>query len=178
MSVRKSVKKYVFWHVLTRNIGPRTIFWHVLTRFDTFLTLFWHFFDTFWHVLTRFDTRLLFDTFWYVLTLSKSIVFSYISIIFWHFLTRFHTFWPCWSRFVRSWRPFRGVREPFEGIRSVKNLIFWYVLTRFDTKHHAKTMVLFFDTRARANIFWHADFFDTFWHELEHLRSQSAGVKK
>ena len=156
-----------FWHETLDHALFFDTFWHV---FDTFLTLF----GTFWHVLTRDH----FLTPFIVLTLYKNIVFSYISVVFSHLLTRFDTSWPCWSGFVRSWEPFRGVRQRFEGIWSVKNIFFCDVLTRFDTKRQAKTMVLFFDTRARANTFWHAVFFDTFWHELEHLRSQSAGVKK
>ena len=198
--MKKSFKKLVFF---TRFDTKHWIAHYFLIRFDTF----WHVFDTFLtlfrHFLQRFDTRLLFDTFWHVLTLSKSIVFSYISVVFWHFLTRLDTFWPCWSGFVRSWEPFRGVREPFEGIWSVKKSICWHVLTRditrkrwfrFLTRGRAQT---FFDTRifltrfdtnfntyeARAQMSKNSvkkyqkirffTRFDTFWHKWEHLWSQS-----
>ena len=174
-------------------------FWHVLTRFghvfETFLT-------PFWHVLTRFDTRLLFDTFWHVLTrfdtLEKHCVFLHVQ----YFLIRFDTLWHflTWlgrickalvhisrlpecqknmflTRFDTFWHETSSENDGFVfwHAGACKHFLtrgfFWHVLTRTWTpteperrcqkivSKRPKTMVLIR--------------FDTFWHECEHLWSQS-----
>ena len=176
-----------YWHVLTRFDTFLTRFWHVSDTIACFLTRFWHgqgfwhdvFF--FWHVLTLclFCRRGMQGQ---CLGIQNSVKNNVTRLPgYAQFTTRLLARSPtcrqrCFDTFLTRFRFCRrGMRscastvskKLFDAFFLTRhNVVF---LTRFDTFYpplqpNANSVKKKFDTQARTNIFWHALFFDTFWH--------------